>query len=176
MSKSLGNYVGIDEAPKEMFGKLMSISDDLMLRYYVLLTDITPEALTRLKNDLASGAQHPRQVKEDLAKEIVARYHSRAAADHEALEFIRVLRERELPEEIEEITLKAEDNKMWLPRLLVGANLAASTSEAQRLIKGGGVQVDGEKIADAKLELAAGKTYLLQVGKRRFKRVTLAGS
>ena len=102
MSKSLGNYVGIDEPAKEMFGKLMSISDDLMMRYYELLTDITPDAVARLKDDLASGAKHPRQVKEDLAKEIVARYHSQAAAEHEAQEFIRVLRERELPEEIEE--------------------------------------------------------------------------
>jgi len=174
MSKSLGNYVGIDEPPKEMFGKLMSVSDTLMLRYYELLTDITPVELSRLKNDLASGAQHPRQVKEDLAKAIVARYHSRAAADHEALEFIRVLRERELPEEIEEVTLKASEPNLWLPRLMVDAGLAASTSEAQRLIKGGGVQVEGEKVTDANLELAAGKTYLLQVGKRRFKRVTLA--
>jgi len=174
MSKSLGNYVGIDEPAKEMFGKLMSVSDTLMLRYYELLTDITPVELSRLKNDLASGAQHPRQVKEDLAKAIVARYHSRAAADHEALEFIRVLRERELPEEIEEVTLKASEPNLWLPRLMVDAGLAASTSEAQRLIKGGGVQVEGEKVTDANLELAAGKTYLLQVGKRRFKRVTLA--
>jgi tyrosyl-tRNA synthetase len=174
MSKSLGNYVGIDEPAKEMFGKLMSISDDLMMRYYALLTDITPDALAGLKADLASGAKHPRQVKEDLAKTMVARYHSRAAADHEALEFIRVLRERELPEEIEAVTLTIADNYLWLPRLLVDAGLAPSTSEAQRLIKGGGVQVDGEKIADPKLELAAGKSYLLQVGKRRFKKVTLS--
>ncbi|MBU4353884.1 MAG: tyrosine--tRNA ligase [Proteobacteria bacterium] len=176
MSKSLGNYVGIDEPAKEMFGKLMSISDDLMMRYYALLTDITPNELSRLKDDLASGAKHPRQVKEDLAKAMVARYHSQAAADHEAQEFIRVLRERELPEDIEEVTLTIADNYLWLPRLMVDCGLASSTSEAQRLIKGGGVQVDGEKIADPKLELAKFKTYLLQVGKRRFKRVTLAGS
>ena len=174
MSKSLGNYVGIDEPAKEMFGKLMSVSDTLMLRYYELLTDITPVELSRLKNDLASGVRHPRQVKEDLAKAIVARYHSRAAADHEALEFIRVLRERELPEEIEAVTLQASEANLWLPRLMVDAGLASSTSEAQRLIKGGGVQVEGDKVTDANLELAAGKTYLLQVGKRRFKRVTLA--
>jgi tyrosyl-tRNA synthetase len=176
MSKSLGNYVGIDEPAKEMFGKLMSVSDELMRRYYALLTDITPEALSRLKDDLASGAKHPRQVKEDLAKAMVTRYHSRAAADHEAAEFIRVLRQRELPEEIEAVTLTVSEANLWLPRLMVDSGLVASTSEAQRLIKGGGVQVDGEKITDLKLELAADKTYLLQVGKRRFKRVTLAGS
>jgi tyrosyl-tRNA synthetase len=193
MSKSLGNYVGIDEPAKEMFGKLMSISDDLMMRYYALLTDITPDALSRLKDDLASGAKHPRQVKEDLAKAMVARYHSRAAADHEAAEFIRVLRERELPEDIEEVTkylsahvnlnlniqaysqttFEVKANMFWLPRLLFDLGLSNSTSEARRLITQGGVQVDGEKIVDPKLELAAGKTYLLQVGKRRFKRVTL---
>ena len=133
MSKSLGNYVGIDEPAKEMFGKLMSISDDLMLRYYALLTDITPNELAILKQDLASGAKHPRQVKEDLAKAIVAGYHSRATAEHEAQEFIRVLRERELPEEIEAVTLKAEENQMWLPRLLVESSLTATTSEARRL-------------------------------------------
>jgi tyrosyl-tRNA synthetase len=176
MSKSLDNYVGIDEPPKEMFGKLMSVSDELMMRYYALLTDITPEALTRLKNDLASGAQHPRQVKEDLAKAMVARYHSQAAADHEAQEFIRVLRARELPEEIEAVTLTISEPNLWLARLMVDAGLAAGTSEARRLITQGGVQVDGEKVTDANLALAPGKTYLLKVGKRRFKRVTLAGS
>ena len=174
MSKSLGNYVGIDEPAKEMFGKLMSISDDLMLRYYALLTDITPDDLAVLKDDLASGAKHPRQVKEDLAKAMVARYHSRTAAEHEAGEFIRVLRQRELPEEIEDVTVKVSEANLWLPRLMVDAGLAPSTSEARRLIKGGGVQVDGEKITDPKLELATGKTYLLQVGKRRFKRVKLS--
>jgi tyrosyl-tRNA synthetase len=173
MSKSLGNYVGIDEPAKEMFGKLMSISDELMLRYYELLTDITPGGLAGLKADLASGAKHPRQVKEDLAKEIVARYHSRAAAEHEAQEFIRVLRERELPEEIEEVTVKAGGPTLWLPKVMAEAGLAASTSEARRLVTQGGVQVDGEKVTDAGLEVAAGKTYLLKVGKRRFKRVTL---
>jgi tyrosyl-tRNA synthetase len=176
MSKSLGNYVGIDEPAKEMFGKLMSISDDLMIRYYELLTDITPDALAKLKGDLASGAQHPRQVKEDLAKEIVARYHSQAAAEHEAQEFIRVLRERELPEEIEAVTLTLSEPNLWLARLMVDAGLAAGTSEARRLITQGGVQVEGEKVTDANLALEAGKTYLLKVGKRRFKRVTLAGS
>ena len=173
MSKSLGNYVGIDEPAKEIFGKLMSISDDLMLRYYELLTDITPEALARLKGDLATGAQHPRQVKEDLAKTLVARYHSRAAAEHEAQEFIRVLRERELPEEIEAVTLKVAEAKVWLPRLMVDAGLAVSSSEAQRLIRGGGVQVEGEKVTETGRELPVGRTYLLKVGKRRFKQVTL---
>jgi tyrosyl-tRNA synthetase len=174
MSKSLGNYVGIDEPATNMFGKLMSISDNLMLRYYGLLTDITPDELAGLTADLASGKKHPRQVKEDLAKEIVTRYHGRAAAEHEALEFIRVLRERELPAEIEEVTLKVQESRGKLPHLMVDAGLAASTSEARRLITQGGVQIDGDKVTDANLELPPGATYLLKVGKRRFKRLTLA--
>jgi tyrosyl-tRNA synthetase len=199
MSKSLGNYVGIDEPAKEMFGKLMSISDDLMLRYYALLTDITPEALARLKNDLDSGAQHPRQVKEDLAKEIVARYHNRAAAEHEAQEFIRVLREKEVPEKIDEMTFRVvgevgvkvggegiitsrkpvADGKFVLitnlsiPTVLKDAGLVSSTSEARRLINQGAVKVQGEKVTDVNMELPLGGPYLLQVGKRRFKKVTL---
>jgi tyrosyl-tRNA synthetase len=191
MSKSLGNYVGIDEPPETMFGKIMSISDTLMLRYYELLTDISPQSLANLKEDLEQERRHPRQVKEELAVTLVARYHGQTAADNAAREFIRVHRERELPEEIEEIIMinreeERERVKMsnpmaeirvtpsfWLPRLMMDAGLAASTSEARRLITQGGVQVEGEKVTDPNRELAAGKTYLLQVGKRRFKRVRL---
>jgi tyrosyl-tRNA synthetase len=206
MSKSLGNYVGIDEPPDVMFGKIMSVSDTLMLRYYELLTDITPAALADLKNDLAAERQHPRQVKEELAVTLTARYHGEQAAKQAAQEFVRIFREKELPEEeqIEKVTLnviKREDGiqisgesvaisykptnaghevtpltiPVPLTHVLKGSGLAASTSEARRLITQGGVQVDGEKVTDANLELAAGKTYLLKVGKRRFKRVTLTG-
>ncbi len=181
MSKSLGNYVGIDEPAKEMFGKLMSISDDLMLRYYELLTDITPNQLADLKNDLATGKKHPRQVKEDLAKEIVIRYHSRNAAEHEVREFIRRHREHELPEDIEDATEKFRaysknlgDFAKKLTHILVGTGMLSSTSEARRKISEGAVKVDGEKVQDAGTELSPGKSYTLQVGKRRFKRVTLA--
>ncbi len=188
MSKSLGNYVGIDEPAKEMFGKLMSISDNLMLRYYELLTDITPNELSNLKKDLEEGKKHPRQVKEDLAKEIVTRYHSADAAEHEAREFIRVLREKEVPEDIEEIILK-KDNipairfqslpadkgiDIDLPYLLVAAGTAASTSEARRLINQGGVQVDGEKVTEMKIKLSPSESRILKVGKRRFKKVMLS--
>jgi tyrosyl-tRNA synthetase len=173
MSKSLGNYVGIDEPPETMFGKIMSISDTLMLRYYELLTDIAPSALADLKKDLAAERKHPRQVKEELAVTLVARYHGQTAAENAAREFIRVHRERELPEEIEEVNLKVSEPSLWLPRLMMDSGLAASTSEARRLITQGGVQVDGEKVTDIGLELATGRTYLLKVGKRRFKRVKL---
>jgi tyrosyl-tRNA synthetase len=156
-----------------MFGKLMSVSDTLMLRYYELLTDITPAALAALKEDLARERQHPRQVKEELAVTLVARYHGHTAAQQAAAEFAHIFREKGLPEDIEEVTLKASEPKLWLPRLLVDSGLATGTSEARRLITQGGVQVDGEKVTDPGRELAAGKTYLIKVGKRRFKRVTL---
>jgi tyrosyl-tRNA synthetase len=166
--------VGIDEPAGVMFGKLMSVSDTLMLRYFELLTDITPTELAQLKTDLDQGKKHPRQVKEDLAVELVARYHGREAALEAAQEFARIFREKGLPEEIEEVSLKVEGAKLWLPKLMAEAGLASGTSEARRLITQGGVQVDGDKVTDANLELAAGNSYLLKVGKRRFKRVKLS--
>lgn len=173
MSKSLGNYVGITEPPDEMFGKLMSISDELMLRYYELLSDLNLADLERLKQDLASGQLHPRKAKENLAKEIVARYHGREAAEQAAHRFALIFREGALPEDVEEQRLPVRTATLWLPRLLQQAGLAPSTSEARRLIQQGGVQVDGERVSDVDLELPVGKTYLLRVGRRRFKRVTL---
>jgi len=173
MSKSLGNYVGIDEPPQEMFGKIMSISDELMLRYYELLSDLTVAGLERLQADLASGVLHPRLAKENLAKEIVARYHSPAAAEEAARQFAAVFREGALPEEIEEVHLTVSEEAIWLPKVLQQAGLTGSTSEARRLIQQGGVQVDGVKVNDVDLALAAGKEYLLRVGKRKFKRVHL---
>jgi tyrosyl-tRNA synthetase len=183
MSKSLGNYVGIDEPPGVMFGKIMSVSDTLMLRYYELLTDISPKELAVLKEDLAQGRKHPRQVKEDLAVELVARYHGGGAARQAAAEFAHIFREGGLPDQIDEVTLpynpmaSAQITPSWalLPNILKEAGLAASTSDARRLIIQGAVKVDGEKVTEVNLELSPGRPYLLQVGKRRFKRVTLAG-
>ena len=173
MSKSLGNYVGIDEPPREMFGKMMSVPDSLMLRYYELLSDISPEDLAKLTRDLESGAKHPRDAKEELAREITARYHGDAAAADAAREFAHIFREGGLPEEIEEAVLTAATDRVWLPKVLMEAGLTASTSEARRLISQGGVQVDGEKITDVNAEMPTGQAFLLQVGKRRFKRVNL---
>jgi tyrosyl-tRNA synthetase len=144
--------------------------------------------LSNLKNDLAEGKKHPRQVKEDLAKEIVTRYHSAAAAEHEAREFIRVLREKEVPEDIEEIIIKKGDIPtirfqtlpaekgidIDLPYLLVTTGTAATTSEARRLINQGGVQVDGEKVTEMKIKLSPAELRILKVGKRRFKKVMLS--
>jgi tyrosyl-tRNA synthetase len=186
MSKSLGNYVGIDEPAGEMFGKIMSVSDTLMLRYYELLTDITPGALAQLREDLDQGGKHPRQVKEELAVELVARYHGRNAALEAAREFTHIFRDKGLPEEIEEVSLakmgtafnpaNAKGIEAFdLPHIMVAAGTTDSTSEARRLIKQGAVKIDGEKVSDINLELSPGSTSLLQVGKRRFKKVTLLG-
>jgi len=174
MSKSLGNYVGIDEAPQEMFGKMMSVPDSLMLRYYELLSDISPPDLDKLGRDLENGAKHPRDAKEELAREITARYHGTAAAEAAAREFAHIFREGGLPEEIEEVVLTMATDQVWLPKMLVEVGLAGSTSEGRRLISQGGVQVDGDRITDVNAELPVGRTFLVQVGKRRFKRVNLA--
>ncbi len=173
MSKSLGNYVGIDEPPGEMFGKMMSVPDSLMLRYYELLSDISPTDLDKLARNLESSAKHPRDAKEELAREITARYHGAAAAEAAAREFAHIFREGGLPEEIEEVVLTVATDRVWLPKVLVEAGLAASTSEGKRLMSQGGVQVDGEKLTEVNAEIQAGQSFLLQVGKRRFKRVTL---
>ncbi len=174
MSKSLGNYVGIDEPPREMFGKLMSLPDALLLRYYELLSDISPQDLAQLARDLERGAVNPRDAKEALAREIVARYHGEAAAGRAAAEFARVFREGGLPEEIEEVTLTlAGPQDRLLPNVMAAAGLAATTSEARRLIAQGGVKADGEKVTAVSWEVPENQPILLQVGKRRFKRVTL---
>jgi len=173
MSKSLGNYVGIDEPPQEMFGKIMSISDTLMLRYYELLSDLSVAELERLQADLAGGVLHPRLAKENLAKELVARYHSPAAAEEAARQFAAIFREGALPTEIEEIHLRVTEPAVWLPKVLQLAGLTGSTSEGRRLIQQGGVQVDGSKVSDVDLELVGGRDYLIRVGKRKFKRVHL---
>ncbi|MEJ5330240.1 MAG: tyrosine--tRNA ligase [Desulfobaccales bacterium] len=174
MSKSLGNYVGIDEPPREMFGKLMSLPDALLLRYYELLSDISPQELAQLKRDLDSGAVNPRDAKEALAREIVARYHGEAAAAKAAAEFAHIFREGGLPEEIEEVTLTpAGPQDRLLPNVMAAAGLAATTSEARRLITQGGVKADGEKVTAVNWEVPENQPILLQVGKRRFKRVTL---
>jgi tyrosyl-tRNA synthetase len=180
MSKSLGNYVGIDEPPGVMFGKIMSVSDTLMLRYYELLTDITPNNLAVLKQDLKQGKKHPRAVKEQLAKEIVARYHSWNAAEAAAQEFSHIFRDKGLPEIIEDATERYNeysknlgDFAKKLTHVLVGTGMLPSTSEARRKLSAGAVKVDGKKVTDAGTELSTGKSYTLQVGKRSFIRVTL---
>jgi tyrosyl-tRNA synthetase len=170
MSKSLGNYVGIDEPAPEIFGKLMSISDALMWRYYELLSDLDAAGLARLREDVSAGRVHPKAAKVALAKEMVARFHDSAAADEAAEAFERVHQRREVPDEIPEAEVAFEEGALPLARILAETGLAASNSEARRLIKQGGVKVDGERADDPQGTVGAG-TYLLQVGKRKFLRV-----
>jgi tyrosyl-tRNA synthetase len=169
MSKSKGNYVGIAEAPGEMFGKLMSISDVLMWRYFELLSARTIEDIARLKADCESGA-NPRDAKVLLAREMVERFHGQPAADAAQAEFDARFRQGAMPSELEEVRVAGAP--MGIGQLLKQAGLVPSTSEANRNIEQGGVRLDGEKVSDKGLQLAAG-TYVVQVGKRRFARVTL---
>ena len=171
MSKSLGNYIGIAEPPQEMFGKIMSITDDLMWRYYELLTDLRPEEIAALRSSAESGARNPRDLKVELAKHVIADFHSAGDADAAEGEFNRVFKRKETPDEIAESALAAGAWK--LPRLLVETKLAPSMGEARRLIEQGGVRVEGERLArlDAEVELTTDHAILLQVGKRHFLRV-----
>ncbi|HPA89590.1 MAG TPA: tyrosine--tRNA ligase [Quisquiliibacterium sp.] len=170
MSKSKGNYVGITEAPGEMFGKLMSISDDLMWRYYTLLSFRPMDEIGRLKAECASG-RNPRDAKVLLAQEIVARFHDQAAAERALAEFEARFRQGAIPDDIPEVRLAGAP--MAIAQVLKQANLAPSTSEAMRNVEQGGVRVDGDRVEDKGLKLPAG-TYVVQVGKRKFARVTLA--
>jgi tyrosyl-tRNA synthetase len=169
MSKSLGNYVGIAEPPKEIFGKLMSVSDELMWRYYELLSFRGNEEIARLKREVVDG-RNPRDVKVMLAQEIVARFHSQADAEAALAEFEARFQRGALPDDMPELTLPAAP----VAQVLKAAGLVASTSEALRMIDGGGVRANGERVSDKALVFAAGETVILQVGKRKFARVTLS--
>ena len=173
MSKSAHNYIGISEAPSEMFGKVMSISDDLMWDWYVLLSFRPLAEIEDFKARVAAGTLNPRDVKVWLAKEIIARFHSQADADAAEQEFINRFQKGAMPDEMPELTLDAGSEGIAIANLLKDADLVASTSEALRMIKQGGVKIDGEKVDDAKLTLSAGSTAVYQVGKRKFARVTL---
>jgi tyrosyl-tRNA synthetase len=174
MSKSLGNYIGIDEAPSEMFGKVMSISDDLMWRYYELLTDASAGDIERMRSRASNGEVNPRDLKVELAKRIITDFHSKPDADAAEDEFNRVFRRKEVPDEIEERRVAPHSWK--IAYLLHETGLAASVSEARRLIQQGGVRVNGERVSqgDTEFDVSADPVtipLLIQVGKRRFLRV-----
>jgi len=171
MSKSLGNYVGINEPPGEVYGKIMSLPDELMLLYFELVTPIPPEELEEIRRGLSSGQLHPRDVKMKLARLITSMYHEEEAALAAEEEFRRIFQKGELPQEMPEIVLKP--GTVWLPRLMVQAGLVSSTSEARRLIRQGGVKVQGEKVVDPDLHLELRDGMVLQAGKRRFARIKL---
>jgi len=173
MSKSFGNYIGITEPPGEIFGKIMSISDELMTRYYELLSSLSNAELENLKQGLKNGAVHPRDAKVRLAKEVVARFHGMDAADKAVDEFDKVFKSKGIPEDIEEKTIVIQAGDIGVVDILKTTTLVPSSSEARRLIQQGGVSIDGMRVSDINLRLPANKNYLLQVGKRRFARVSI---
>jgi tyrosyl-tRNA synthetase len=168
MSKSLGNYIGIDEAPGEIFGKVMSIPDTLIYPYYELVTDVPGEKLKAIKNQLSDENVNPKNLKEDLGELLVSMYHSSEDAKDARAEFGRVFSQGKLPDEIDTYNCSSYDGSVWIVKLLTDTKMASSNGEARRLISGGGVSIDGEKIADTDLELKITDNMLLKVGKRRF--------
>jgi tyrosyl-tRNA synthetase len=177
MSKSLGNYISINEPAAEIFGKVMSISDDLMWRYYELLTDLSAAKINALREAAIRGERNPRDLKVDLAKQIVTDFHSKEAADAAEEDFVRRFRNKETPDEVEEHALPSNHPQGWeLSHLLVTVGMAESKAEARRLIQQGGVSVDGERqtIANSLTIWKPGTSTLIKVGKRRFVRVNFS--
>lgn len=167
MSKSLGNYIGVTEEPAQMFAKIMSISDELMWRYYELLSQKSLQEIEALKEGVAKAEVHPKYVKELLALEIVTRYHSPEEAQRAKEEFDRVHKKNDIPSDIKEVRLQGP---IWIAKALVEAGLEPSTSQARRDIVAGAVRIDKEKVMDKDLQLQKG-TYIMQVGKRKFAKV-----
>jgi len=173
MSKSLGNYIGIDEVAEEMFGKLMSISDDLMWRYFELLSFRPPADIEGFKREIEAG-KNPRDIKFLLCEEIVTRFHSADAAQQAQQVFIARFQKGAMPDDMPELELPAPEGGLAIANLLKDAGLVKSTSDALRMIKQGAVRIDGERVEDGKLTIAGGAQHVFQVGKRRFARVTVA--
>ena len=164
MSKSLGNYIGVTDTPNDMFGKVLSISDDLMWRFYELLSTKTLDEIAQLRSAVEDGSLHPKKVKEELALEITARFHSQEAAKMAKDEFDKVHSKSQIPTDIPEFECEGD---IWIAKALLDCNIEPSTSQARRDIKQGGVKINQEKVIDEKLQLTTGE-YLLQVGKRKF--------
>ncbi|HDL18552.1 MAG TPA: tyrosine--tRNA ligase [Bacteroidetes bacterium] len=174
MSKSLGNYIGINEPPQEMYGKTMSITDNMIVNYFELATDIPDSEIQKVKQQLNDPAVNPRNIKAKLAFEIVRIYHGETAAKKAEEEFNRVFREKSLPSDMPVYRYAAKDGAIWIVRLLVSAGLTATNGEARRLIKQGAVSIDGKKISDANLEFSPAAGTIIKVGKRRFLRIVAA--
>ena len=172
MSKSLGNYIGIDEPADEMFGKIMSISDDLMWRYYELLSMQSSNKINGFKAEIEAGA-NPRDYKIALAKELISFYHNETAAQQAHENFIARFQKGAIPDDIPEATVKIEEQTIAIANLLKEAKLVSSTSEALRMVKSGAVKIDGEKVSDKTLQIAKGTENIYQVGKRRFAKVKI---
>lgn len=173
MSKSLDNYIGVDEAPKDMFGKTMRVSDELMFKYYALLTQLSQKEVEALKKEVEEGKRHPREVKVQLAKILVTRFHSAAAAQAAEDEFNRIFVDKGMPDVIEEFSV--DPQSISLVQLMTNSGLTASNGEATRLITGGGVSIDQQKISDAKmkLELKAKESFIIRAGKKKFIKIVV---
>ncbi len=172
MSKSLGNYIGITEKPEEMFGKIMSISDELMWRYYELLSFRPMSEIDQLCAEVSEG-KNPRDVKVMLGEELVTRFHGAAAAKEAYQQFVERFKNHELPTDLLEVEMAAEDGKLGIAYILHRANLVKGTTEALRMIKQGAVRIDGERVLDQRLAISSGTSHIYQVGKRRFAKVKL---
>jgi tyrosyl-tRNA synthetase len=174
MSKSLGNYVGIEEPPREIFGKVMSITDELMWRYYALCTSVSEEGIAEMRGRVEAGRMHPKQVKEGLALRIIADFHGEAAAREARAEFERIFKERGEPDAVAEHRYPAGSGQVSLPALLTAIGLATTRSEVDRLLRQGAVRIDDERPPEGEREITvrAGERRLFRVGKRRFARVT----
>ncbi len=174
MSKSLGNYIGVNEPPKDMYGKTMSIPDPLMMKYYELLTDLPLEEVAQIRAQLENGQLHPRDAKMYLARTIVRMYHSEAAAEEAERHFVTVFQQGALPEEMPEVSVSremTENGNLWIVPLLTSLNLVPSNAEARRMIQQGGVRIDGEKVSDVNCQVPVRDGMIVQVGKRKFAKV-----
>ncbi len=171
MSKSLDNYIGITESPKEIFGKIMSISDELMIRYYELLSDISMSEIKKMRKKLKADTVNPKKCKVKLAKEIVARFYSTDEANNAEKEFENIFKKKELPHEMPQFSVKWNNEKMWVCHLIKETGFSKSSSEAVRLIRQGAVSINGEKITDSDLQMEKKDTFILKIGKKRFARI-----
>jgi tyrosyl-tRNA synthetase len=171
MSKSLGNYIGITESADDIYGKVLSMSDELMWRYYDLLSDLSSNDIARLKADTESGEMHPKVVKQQLARELTSRFYDEETAIKAEENFEKVFKQHDLPDDIPEKIIAVDEATIWLPKLLAAAEMVKGTGEARRMIGQNAVTVDGEKISDVEYQVKAQGEVLLKVGKRRFCRV-----
>ncbi|MBL4903621.1 MAG: tyrosine--tRNA ligase [Desulfocapsa sp.] len=170
MSKSLGNYIGVSESANDIYGKVLSASDELMFRYYELLSDLSSEKIAVLRADMESGELHPKEIKKQLARELTARYHSDEAAIQAEQNFEKVFRKGGLPDDIPEKKIQS-DEAIWLPKLLMDLEMVKSTSDGRRMVKQGAVSLDGEKVKDMNTNVSPEGDLLIKVGKRRFCKV-----
>jgi len=174
MSKSLGNYIGINEPADEIFGKVMSISDELMIRYYELLSDMSLADLDKLKTSLKDKSLHPMAAKKALGREIVSRFHGAGAGEVAEENFVKRFRDSEIPDEMPQVSFALGDGGVLLARAMTEAGLTKSNGEARRSIDQGGVKLDGEKVGNPNLELTQAGEYIVQIGRRRFARIVVA--